>query len=214
MYLIYSPLEQFTIIPIIIISNMTIVLGIIGIIMIILYNISGFIWIKHIEWWNVNLKNINDHIFIILTIFLLILLSNLIGMIPYTITITAQFIFVLSISLILFISINVLGWKMHKWKIFYLFLPSGVPILLWPFITLLEIFLYFIRILSLTLRLSINMVAGHILIKIIISVFMSLPILSFLILPILILELFIAFLQAYIYLTLTISYYQDVILPH
>ena len=96
----------------------------------------------------------------------------------------------------------------------YIFLPSGVPLGLLPLIILLEIFLYFIRIISLTLRLSINMVAGHILMKILIYSFISLPYLSILILPIVVLELFIAFLQAYIYLTLVLSYYQDISLPH
>ena len=135
-------------------------------------------------------------------------------MIPYSITITAQFIFVFSISIIIFISLNLLGFNIHKLNLFFLFLPGGVPLLLVPLITLLEFVLYFTRAISLSLRLSANMVAGHILMKILIYSFINIPLLSILILPIFFLEMMVALLQAYIYLTLTISYYQDISLPH
>jgi ATP synthase subunit 6 len=144
----------------------------------------------------------------------MILLINIIGMIPYSITITAQFIFVFSISIVIFISLNILGFKIHKFNLFFLFLPGGVPLALVPAITLLEFLLYFIRAVSLSLRLSANMVAGHILMKILIYAFINIPLLSVIILPIFFLEIMVAFLQAYIYLTLTLSYYQDISIPH
>lgn len=212
--MIFSPLEQFTIIPIIELSNLSI--NLILIILIILLFISNniFLFQKHMEWWFKNLNNIQDHLFVLLTIWFILLLSNLIGLIPYSLTITSQFIFVLSIALVLFISINILGLKIHKYNLFYLFLPGGVPLLLIPLITILEFFLYFVRILSLTIRLSANMLAGHILMKILIYSFISMPFLSIIILPILFLEIVVAFLQAYVFLTLIISYYQDISLPH
>ena len=71
-------------------------------------------------------------------------------MIPFTFTLTAQFIIVLSITIPLFFSINVLGTKIHGFNIFYLILPSGVPLLLTPFISLLEFIAYFVRIISLS----------------------------------------------------------------
>lgn len=212
--IIISPLEQFTIIPILELSNISIFLIYVIIILLLMQNINTFILQKHIDWWIVNIKNINDHIYILLSIWFIILLSNLIGMIPYTITITAHFIFVLSISLVIFISINLLGLKLHKYHLTYLFLPSGVPINFIPLISIIEVLLYFTKIISLTIRLSANMVAGHILMKILIYSFINMPLLSFLIIPIVFLEIMVAFLQAYVYLTLVISYYQDISIPH
>jgi F-type H+-transporting ATPase subunit a len=136
------------------------------------------------------------------------------GMLPYSITITSQFIFVFSISIVVFISIQLLGLKLHKFNISYLFLPGGVPFLIIPLISILEFVLYFTRTISLTLRLSANLVAGHILLKILIYSIISYPLFSIIILPIILLEFMVAILQAYIFITLTISYYQDISLTH
>jgi len=117
-------------------------------------------------------------------------------------------------SIVIFISINYLGLTIHNLHLFFLFLPGGVPLFLIPLISILEFFLYFLRVISLSLRLSANLIAGHILLKILIYSFINIPFLSILILPILFLEILVAFLQSYIYLTLTISYYQDISIPH
>jgi len=170
---------------------------------------------NHIEWWGGSISSeISDKLYIILTIWLFILFSNLLGMIPYTLTLTAQFIIVLSITIPVFIGINIYGLLLHGFNILYITLPTGVPLPLTPIISLLELFSYLIRILSLTLRLSANMIAGHILMKILLSVFISSPLSSFVLLPFVILELIVALLQGYVYTTLVISYYQDVLLPH
>ena len=135
-------------------------------------------------------------------------------MVPYSNTITAQTVIVLSISVPTFIAINIVGIINHGFNIFYLILPVGVPLGLTPIIAAIETLSYFIRLLSITLRLFANMVSGHILVKIIIYALLSLPFLSLLLVPIIILELGITFIQAYVFLTLTLSYYQDVFLPH
>lgn len=153
-------------------------------------------------------------IFLILTIFFLIVFSNVIGMIPYTSTVTAQGIIVLSIAIPTFIAINIVGIQIHSGNLTYLFLPSGVPLFLIPLIVFLEILSYLIRSLSLTLRLCCNMISGHILLKIILYAIINIPLLSVLLLPILVLEFLVAFLQAYVFLVLVSGYYQDVFLPH
>lgn len=135
-------------------------------------------------------------------------------MMPFSNTITAQTVIVLSISIPLFFSINVLGITLHKFNFFYLILPAGAPLLLTPIIAFLEAFSYIIRVVSLTLRLFANLLSGHILMKIILYSILSIPFLSFLLLPIILLELMVACIQAYVFLTLTLSYYQDVFLPH
>jgi F0F1-type ATP synthase membrane subunit a len=58
------------------------------------------------------------------------------------------------------------------------------------------------------------MIAGHILMKILLSVFISFPFFSFILLPFVILEFVVAFLQGYVYITLIVSYYQDILIPH
>lgn len=135
-------------------------------------------------------------------------------MIPYSNTVTAQAIIVLSIAIPTFISINLIGLKLHNINLSYLFLPAGVPSFLIPFITILEFISYFVRAISLTLRLAANMIAGHILLKIILYSIINMPLLSLLSLPIVFLELLVAFLQGYVFIVLVCSYYQDVFLPH
>ena len=135
-------------------------------------------------------------------------------MIHYNNTITAQTIIVLSISIPTFFAINIFGINLHSFNIFYLILPVGAPLLLIPVISFLELFSYLIRVFSLTLRLFANMLSGHILMKIILYAILNFPFLSILLIPIVLLELMVACIQAYVFLTLTISYYQDVIVPH
>lgn len=135
-------------------------------------------------------------------------------MIPYTSTITAQGIVVASIAIPTFISINLLGIYMHRYNIFYLFLPSGVPLALTPVIATLEFLSYQIRCISLTLRLAANLLSGHILLKVLLLAFLSFPLISPIILPIVILEILVAILQAYVFILLIISYYTDIMFPH
>lgn len=213
--MLYSPLEQFTFMSIFMFSNISMYLILLLLIIFSINILHPFLIQKHIEWWYPNLKNIEDKIFILISIWLILVLSNLIGMIPYSLTLTAQTIIVLCISIPSFIAINLLAIKLHKWNIFYIFLPSGVPISLIPLIVILEFIAYFVRVLSLTLRLCANMLSGHILIKIILYAFISFtPIFSIILLPIILLEIMVAILQAYVYLLLIISYYQDIFAPH
>ena len=121
-----------------------------------------------------NIKNsmfIKKYSFILLiyTVFLFLFLSNIVGMIPYSITITSHFILTLYFSLAFFIGNNIIGICFHKEKYFVLFLPEGVPIVIIPFLILIEYVSYISRIFSLAIRLFANMMSGHILLKILIS---------------------------------------------
>lgn len=209
----FSPIEQFQVLPLFTWSNVSFTLMLIFISLIFIEK-TNILFRYHISWWYRNFQNVESYIFILLTIWFIILFSNLIGMIPYNSTITAQAVIVLSISLPTFFAINVLGFNLHKWNLFYLILPAGAPLPLIPFIAFLELFSYLIRVFSLTLRLFANMLAGHILMKIILYALLTMPILSILLLPIVLLELMVACVQAYVFLTLTLSYYQDVYVPH
>jgi len=103
------------------------------------------------------------------TIFLFIFLSNILGMIPYSITVTSHLILTLYFSLGFFLSNNLIGLCYHKEKYFVLFLPEGVPTPIVPFLILIEYVSYISRIFSLAIRLFANMMSGHILLKILIG---------------------------------------------
>jgi ATP synthase subunit 6 len=108
-------------------------------------------------------------ILLIYTIFLFIFISNILGMIPYSITITSHLILTLYFSLSFFIGNNIIGLCFHQEKLFVLFLPEGVPLVLIPLMILIEYVSYISRIFSLAIRLFANMMSGHILLKILIS---------------------------------------------
>lgn len=108
-------------------------------------------------------------IIILYSLFLCIFLSNLLGMLPYSITVTSHLIITLSFSLTFFIGNNFIGLCHNRIRYFCLFLPKGVPVVIVPFLILIEYVSYLSRIFSLAIRLFANMMSGHILLKILIS---------------------------------------------
>ena len=159
-------------------------------------------------------------------IFIFIFSSNVLGLLPFSITTTGSFILIFNIALGLFIGINILGIQIQKIKYFNLFLPSGVPLILAPALVMIELVSYLARVLSLSIRLFANMVAGHSLLKIIVTsiwhviffsnvAFLPIALISwFILVPIFLLECVIAFLQAYVFTLLIILYLNDVINLH
>ncbi len=162
---------------------------------------------------------------LIFTVFFLILLANLQGMIPYTFTITSHLVSTFFLSLSLFIFLNILGVLKHGFNFFNLFLPAGAPLILSPFLVVIELISYVARVFSLAIRLFANLMAGHTLLKILaeFGTVMLLQLrLGFLgaIFPILIvflvtgLELAIAGLQAYVFTVLVCIYLNDALNLH
>lgn len=113
---------------------------------------------------------IKKYSFILLfyVIFLFIFLSNILGMVPYSMTTTSHLILTLYFSLSFFLGNNLIGIFYHKQNFFVLFLPEGIPVALIPALILIEYVSYISRIFSLALRLFANMLSGHILLKILI----------------------------------------------
>lgn len=164
-------------------------------------------------------------ILLLFYMFLFLFISNLIGMIPYSITITSHLILTLYLSLAFFIGTNLIGLLHLKQNYFILFLPDGIPVPIIPALILIEYVSYFSKIFSLAIRLFANMMSGHILLKILIGFSWSLlntNIISIMVsvLPFFIvfcvigLEFAIAFLQAYVFTILLIIYLNDVLNPH
>lgn len=162
----------------------------------------------------------------IYSLFIFILLSNLISMIPYNFAINAQLIFTISLSITLWISLTILGLIKHKWMYFNLFVPSGTSLPLVPFLVLIELISNIARSISLGLRLGANILSGHLLLTIlcglifdyIVSATFILSLLSIIpliiILGIISLEFAIAAIQAYVFCVLTCSYIKDVLNLH
>ena len=171
---------------------------------------------------------VNTYIYIpiLYFIFLFILFSNLLGLIPFSVTTTGSFILIIYFALSIFIGINIIGLLIQKTKYFNLFLPNGVPLVIAPALVVIEFFSYIARVLSLSIRLFANMVAGHSLLKILVtSIWHVIVVLSlafwpiiiiswFILLPIFLLECVIAILQAYVFTLLLVLYLNDVINLH
>nr|YP_011017747.1 ATP synthase F0 subunit a [Heterosiphonia pulchra]WQF69570.1 ATP synthase F0 subunit a [Heterosiphonia pulchra] len=161
----------------------------------------------------------------IFTLHLFLLFCNLIGMIPYSFTVTSHIIFTFSLSLSIFIGINIIGLRTHGINFFALFLPRGVPLIIVPLIITIEFLSYIVKVFTLSIRLFANMTSGHTLLKIIagfswtmlisgglISFFHIVPLI--LLIALIGLELAIAILQAYVFTLLTCIYLNDVLELH
>ena len=99
-------------------------------------------------------------------LFFFILISNLIGNVPYSFAITSSIMVSLGLSFTILIGVSLLGLQLHGWKFFSYFIPSGTPLSLTPLLVLIELISYLARAFSLGIRLFANIVAGHTLLKI------------------------------------------------
>lgn len=158
-------------------------------------------------------------------LFISLVLINVFGMVPYNFTATSHLITTFSLAFITFFIINLVGISKHKLGIFGLFLPSGAPFMLIPLLIPIEFISYVFRVISLSVRLFANMMAGHTLLKVIAGfawtmltnggVFTFLHLVPLLIVFLLIgLELGVALIQAYVFTILSCIYLSDVISLH
>ena len=159
----------------------------------------------------------------IFSLFMFVLFCNMVGMLPYSFTVTSHIIVTLIMALFIFIAVTIIGFINHGFKYLSIFVPSGVPAVLLPLITVIEIISYLSRPVSLSVRLFANMMAGHTLLKVIGGFVFVLGANSFIIggvLPVAFLvaltglEIVIAFLQAYVFAILTCLYINDAIHLH
>jgi F-type H+-transporting ATPase subunit a len=159
---------------------------------------------------------------IIQFVFQTILFSNFINLMPLGDTTSSNLVFTLSMAATCFIALNLNGIFIHSYSMINLFLPHGVPAFLKPMLFVIEIISYFARLFSLGIRLFANMMAGHILIAILFTFFsimlsnigvgtIAAAILFALITAIIVLEIIISYLQAYVFGLLVTLYYGDII---
>ena len=178
---------------------------------------------------NVGLKVGQLYLPVLLTTFFMIAGLNLVGMVPFAFTVTSHIIVTFSFSFILFVGINIRAMVDKKLAFFSLFLPSGAPVVIAPFLILIEIISYIARVFSLAIRLFANMMAGHTLLKILIGfsyliliegINTQWPLLLvglipfFLVYIITFLEVAIALLQGYVFTVLLCLYIKDLYVAH
>ena len=146
-----------------------------------------------------------------------VLFSNFLGLMPYAFTPTSHITITFAIAFSFFVGLTIVGFMKQGISFLKLFVPSGVPVMLLPLIVLIEIMSYFIRPISLSVRLFANMLAGHTLLHIVAGFGISLFKKSFVfglipvvfLLAVSFLEFGIAFLQAYVFIILLAIYLND-----
>jgi len=155
----------------------------------------------------------------IFTLFMFVLFCNMIGMLPYSFTVTSHIIVTFALAALIFVGVTILGFIKHGIKYLELFVPKGVPIVLLPLIIVIEIISYLSRPVSLSVRLFANMMAGHTMLKVFGGFVISLGLLggwlplSFSV-ALTGLEILVAFLQAYVFAILTCIYLNDALNLH
>ena len=160
----------------------------------------------------------------VFTLFMFILAANLIGLIPYSFTVTSQLIITVTFALLVFFLVVGYGFWKNGLRFLNLFVPKGVPKLILPAIVAIEVLSFLSRPVSHSVRLFANMLAGHITLQVfagfvimlgsagILGVFgATLPFIMVVLL--MALELLVAFLQAYVFAILTCIYLNDAIHP-
>ena len=183
-----------------------------------------YIVISSLLFDNVGLKG-QVYFPFLFVVFVFVLLSNLIGLIPYSFTVTSHIIVTFALALIVFVGVNIVGINLHRIHFLNLFLPSGTALPLAFLLVPLEIVSFLSKPISLSVRLFANMMAGHTLLKVIAGFAWSMMrgggllfvahVLPLAVLFILVgLELGVAIIQAYVFTVLTCIYLNDSINLH
>ena len=157
-------------------------------------------------------------------LFIFILICNLVGLLPYSFTVTSHIVVTATLAMAVFLTVIVVGIYEHGFGFFKLFVPSGVPIYILPLVVAIEVISFFTRPLSHSVRLFANMLAGHITLNVFGSFVVMLlgagaAVKALAVLPFAMtigldaLELLVAFLQAYVFAMLTCMYLNDAIHP-
>jgi F-type H+-transporting ATPase subunit a len=160
----------------------------------------------------------------VFSLFMFILVLNVISIIPYTFAVMAQIIITAALALLVFLIVIIYGFWKHGLRFLRVFVPTGIPIYILPLVSFIELLSFLSRPLSHSVRLFANMLAGHITLYVFggfVTMVGAFGVLGWLgaIVPfamtmaIMALELLVAFLQAYVFAILTCIYLNDAIHP-
>jgi F-type H+-transporting ATPase subunit a len=154
----------------------------------------------------------------IFTLFMFILFGNTLGLIPGAFTFTSHIIVTFTMAIVVVVSVTVLGFVLHGVHFVKFFVPHGAPALMYPLLVPIEILSYCVRPVSLSIRLFVNMMAGHTMLAVFTGFVIALGIFGFAPLAVNValygFEFAVAFLQAYIFTVLTCLYLHDAIHMH
>jgi F-type H+-transporting ATPase subunit a len=161
---------------------------------------------------------------LVFSLFMFVLTANLLGMIPGFFTVTSHIIVTFALALLVIGTVVIYGFMKHGTHFLGLFVPSGVPAWLLPFIVVIELISFLSRPISLSLRLFANMLAGHIALKVFAGFVVSLlaaggaltilaPLPLLMAVALMALEFLVAALQAYVFTVLTCIYLNDALHP-
>lgn len=250
-----SPMDQFEIQPFLgnlfglnhtplgLITNILIYIGLVVVFILLFYIYGSFKDNIKINGWSFSTEAIYFTVYnmvlgqigalvglyffiLVFVLFVYILFSNLVGLIPYNFATTAHLVSTLSISSTIWFGVTIIGLVLHALKFFTLFSPEGTPLLLVPLLALIELISYIAKGLSLGIRLGANLISGHLLLLILAGFgFLGLTATIYVVLTggliaiVLItaisgLELAIAGIQSYVYSILTSSYIKDSVSLH
>jgi F-type H+-transporting ATPase subunit a len=154
----------------------------------------------------------------IFTLFVFILFSNLLGMIPYSFAVTSHIAVTGVLALIVFVTVTVIGFLKHGTHFLGFFWPKDAPGPLRPVLMVIELISYFVRPISHSIRLGANMLAGHAVLKVFagfvgaLGVFGVIPLAAMVGLTAF--EFLVAFIQAYVFAILTCVYLNDALHMH
>ena len=161
----------------------------------------------------------------VFTLFFFILFGNLLGVFPYDFTFTSHIAVTLALSLFVFCLVTFVALRRHGLHFFSYFVPQGIPVVLSPLLVLIEVISYLSRIISLSVRLFANMMAGHVMLEVFgafivmlgaagvlfwvpagLSLAVNVALIGF--------EILVATLQAYVFAILTCIYLHDAVHLH
>jgi len=155
---------------------------------------------------------------LIFTLFMFILLGNMLGMIPGAFTFTSHIIVTFAMAITVMVLVTALGFYIHGAHFLKFFVPHGAPAAMLPLLVPIEILSYCVRPISLSVRLFVNMMAGHTMLKVFAGFVTALGIFGFAPLAVTValfgFEIAVAFLQAYVFTVLTCIYLNDAIHMH
>jgi len=161
---------------------------------------------------------------LVFSLFMFILVANVMGLIPGAFTVTSQIIITVALALLVFFIVIIVGIARNGLSFFKIFVPSGVPMYILPLVVTIEVFSFIMRPISHSVRLFANMLAGHITLKVFGGFVIMLGAVGVAgwigaVLPVVMivamtaLELLVAFLQAYVFAILTCIYLKDTLHP-
>nr|YP_010350336.1 ATP synthase F0 subunit 6 [Ixodes woyliei]UOK09765.1 ATP synthase subunit 6 [Ixodes woyliei] len=177
------------------------------------------IWNKIFMKIHTEMKNnlfLKNHKFIILfiTLFMMIFLSNIMGLIPFVFTPSSHLVFSMFLAFPFWLSLMIYGWINHFNKMMIHLVPMGSPMMLTVFMVLIETISNMIRPITLSVRLSANMISGHLLIHLLTSIPSNMHMSYIMIFPIMMalmfLETAVAMIQSYVFITLSSLYLNEI----